>query len=98
MQAALLSMLLIPLVGSFLNGLVLRPHSPKRAGVIGSFCAVMSFVCAFSLFLSVHSRIKKTHKRKTLPHKRIQSLRRVWGNGALKQVHSKNSPLRGSKA
>lgn len=49
----LVAMIMMPLLGSILNGLVIRPAFPKRAGVIATFFAASAFVCAAYLFLSL---------------------------------------------
>jgi len=49
----LVAMILFPLLGSIVNGLVLRPAFPKRAGVIATFFAAMAFACAGYLFLQL---------------------------------------------
>jgi len=51
MNALLPLMIALPLVGSLLNGLILRPLSPRRAGVIGTTFAGGAFVCAVMLAL-----------------------------------------------
>lgn len=48
-------MILFPLFGSIFNGLVLRPKSARRAGVIASFAAAISFFCALSLFTELRT-------------------------------------------
>ena len=57
----LLSMILLPLLGSFLNGVVIRPAFPKRAGVIATFFAVCSFACALFLFFHLNHDITAVH-------------------------------------
>ncbi|MBI4405194.1 MAG: NADH-quinone oxidoreductase subunit L, partial [Deltaproteobacteria bacterium] len=52
----LLIMILLPLCGSILNGLVLRPVSAGRAGGIASFFSASSFVAAVVLWLCVLSQ------------------------------------------
>ena len=49
----LVAMIVLPLLGSILNGLVLRPAFPKRAGVIATFFSGAAFVCALSLFFAL---------------------------------------------
>jgi len=49
MSALLPLMLVLPLLGSVLNGLVLRPKSPRRAGVIATTFSAGAFVCAVLL-------------------------------------------------
>ena len=51
----LIAMILLPLLGSILNGLIFRPAFAKRAGVIATFFAFSSFVCAVLLFLSLNT-------------------------------------------
>jgi len=48
-------MILLPLAGSILNGLILRTPFPKRAGVIGTLFAGGSFVCAVLLWVNLMS-------------------------------------------
>ncbi len=50
MQTALLLMLLSPLAGAVLNGLVLRTPFAKRAGVLATIAAGISFVMALVLW------------------------------------------------
>jgi NADH-quinone oxidoreductase subunit L len=50
MGSVLLLMILLPLAGSVLNGLLLRTPYPKRAGVIASLAACGAFVCAVVLW------------------------------------------------
>lgn len=54
MQAAesplILAMFLFPLLGALVNGLLLRPTSPRRAGVIASGFAGAAFVVALVLY------------------------------------------------
>ncbi len=54
----LVAMIVLPLVGSILNGLVIRPAFPKRAGVIASFFAVSSFSCALFLFSNLSHELQ----------------------------------------
>ena len=50
----LVAMILLPLLGCILNGLVIRPVFTKRAGVIATFFSGASFICALLLFLKLH--------------------------------------------
>ena len=50
----LVAMILLPLLGCILNGLVIRPVFTKRAGVIATFFSGASFICALLLFLRLH--------------------------------------------
>ncbi|MBM4316850.1 MAG: NADH-quinone oxidoreductase subunit L [Deltaproteobacteria bacterium] len=54
----LVTMILLPLLGSFLNGIVIRPAFAKRAGVIATFFAASSFACAVFLFFSLSHDVK----------------------------------------
>lgn len=61
MQSTLLVMVLTPLLGSIINGLVLRSKNPKLSGAIATGAAGISLVCAVSLFFSLvqsHTAIK----------------------------------------
>ncbi|MCB0403592.1 MAG: NADH-quinone oxidoreductase subunit L [Bdellovibrionales bacterium] len=49
MEFLLLSMILIPLLGSILNGLLLRSGSPARTGTLASTAAGLSFLAALLL-------------------------------------------------
>lgn len=51
----LLLMMLFPLAGSILNGLILRPRSARRSGVIGTFAAGAAFLCALTLSIQLWS-------------------------------------------
>jgi len=53
MNTPLILMVLLPLAGSILNGLILRPHSAKRAGVIATLFSTGSFICALLLFFNL---------------------------------------------
>jgi NADH-quinone oxidoreductase subunit L len=50
MQNALLAMILVPLVGSIINGLLIRGGSAKRTGGIATLASGLSFLAALSLF------------------------------------------------
>jgi NADH-quinone oxidoreductase subunit L len=53
MPSLLLTMILLPLLGSALNGLIVRTSHAKRAGVIGTLFAAGSLVLAILLSLQV---------------------------------------------
>jgi NADH-quinone oxidoreductase subunit L len=55
MGSILLAMIGLPLVGSILNGLIIRTPHPKRAGVIATLFAGASFVMALSLWSGLHN-------------------------------------------
>lgn len=50
MSLVLILMILFPLAGSLVNGLIVRPTAPKRAGVIGTLASALSLACAAWLF------------------------------------------------
>jgi len=52
MSLLLITMLVAPLLGSVLNGIILRPSQVKLAGVLATLATAVSFGCALSLFLS----------------------------------------------
>ncbi len=52
----LLVMLLAPLAGAILNGLILRPTSSKRAGVIATLFALISFASVLCQFFIVEQK------------------------------------------
>lgn len=53
MQSFILGMLLSPLIGSIVNGLLLRSNSAKRSGVIATLASGISFACATILAFEV---------------------------------------------
>ncbi|NDG26017.1 MAG: NADH-quinone oxidoreductase subunit L, partial [Proteobacteria bacterium] len=55
MQIILAILLLSPLVGSLLNGLIIRSPSARLSGTIATVAALVSFLCAIVLTSSVMS-------------------------------------------
>lgn len=53
MSSLLALMILLPLLGSVVNGLILRSPQPRRSGVIASLSAFGSFLCAVVLYINL---------------------------------------------
>lgn len=77
MKEVLLALLFFPLVGALLNGLVIRPKSPKTAGILATLCSGLSFIAAVLLYCELNRTDKPISF--TAPWFQIASLKVQWG-------------------